>query len=166
MREHVARVLWLTTVWVLLWGSLTPVTVLGGLAVALGVSAVVRMPSVRDPIALRPLALLALGGHLLWDLVASNLDLSWHTVRHGRDTRACVVEVPLLTGSDRVTVAVANALSLSPGTMALEFDHGRRCWYLYALGPRTAEDVERVRRRATALQRRVVAALAPEGVPR
>ena len=32
MREHVARVLWLTTVWVLLWGSLTPVTVLGGLA--------------------------------------------------------------------------------------------------------------------------------------
>ncbi|MGD9526898.1 Na+/H+ antiporter subunit E [Pseudonocardia sp.] len=156
------RIGWLTAVWVLLWGSVTPVTVLGGIAVAAGVTAVARLPRVVDPLAVRPLRLLMLAGHLLCDLVVSSVEVSWHTLRHGPAARACVLEMPLPTGSDRVTVAIANAMSLAPGTMALDFDLDGRRWYLYVLGPRTPADVERARRRALALQQRVVATLDPE----
>lgn len=156
------RIGWLTAVWVLLWGAVTPVTVLGGIAVAAGVTVVVGLPKVTDPVAFRPLALLSLAGQLLWELGVSSAEVAWHTVRYGPATRACVLEMPLPTESDRVTVAIANAMSLSPGTMALDFDRERRTWSLYALGPRTDADVERVRRRAQLLQERVVAALDPE----
>ena len=54
---------------------------------------------------------------------------------------------------------IANALSLSPGAMALQIDqeHGR--WFVYALGPRDGAGVERSRRRTMDMQRRVIAAL-------
>jgi multicomponent Na+:H+ antiporter subunit E len=54
---------------------------------------------------------------------------------------------------------VANALSLSPGAMALQIDHEHRLWHVYALGPRDRAGVERSRRRALDMQRRVIAAL-------
>lgn len=161
MTSMLVRIGWLTVVWVLLWGAVTPVTVLGGIAVAAGVTAVVRLPRVADPLAFRPVALASLAGHLVWDLLVSSTEVTWQTVRHGRAARACVLEMALPTDSDRVTVAIANAMSLAPGTMALDFDLDRRIWYLYALGPRTAADVERTRRRAQVLQDRVVRALDP-----
>jgi multicomponent Na+:H+ antiporter subunit E len=66
---------------------------------------------------------------------------------------------PVLTSSQRVVTVMANALSLAPGAMALEIDHERGVWYVYALGPRDAAAVERARRRVLDLQRRVLAAL-------
>jgi multicomponent Na+:H+ antiporter subunit E len=35
-----------------------------------------------------------------------------------------------------VVTVVANALSLSPGAMALQIDHAHGLWFVYALGPR------------------------------
>jgi multicomponent Na+:H+ antiporter subunit E len=67
--------------------------------------------------------------------------------------------VPLISSSDRVVTVMANALSLSPGTMALQIDHDHDIWYVYALGPRDRAGVERARRRVVDMQRRVLAAL-------
>jgi multicomponent Na+:H+ antiporter subunit E len=67
--------------------------------------------------------------------------------------------VPLLTGSDRVSAAVANATSLAPGTFVLQIDRRGGVCYVYALGVRGTADAQRVRRQVLALQRRVIAAL-------
>jgi multicomponent Na+:H+ antiporter subunit E len=58
-----------------------------------------------------------------------------------------------------VVTVMANALSLSPGTMALQIDHDHDVWYVYALGPRDRAAVELARRRVLDMQRRVLAAL-------
>lgn len=156
---RIAHLVWLTAVWVLLWGAVNPRTVLGGVAVAVLVTATFPLPPMAGRLAVRPLRLLWLAGYLAVELVVSGVQISWETLRHGRRATAGIVEVPLLTGSDQVIAAVANAVSLAPGQFVLQLDCRRRVCYVYALGVRGPADVARVRRQVLALQRRVVAAL-------
>jgi multicomponent Na+:H+ antiporter subunit E len=160
-REWVRRlpgIAWLTLVWVLLWGTFSALSLVGGLLVGVLVTALFRMPLARDRLPLRPLPLLGLVCFLAYDLAVSGAQVSWQTLRRGPGARGAIVAVPLLSGSDRVVTIMANALSLSPGTMTLQIDHEHELWYVYALGPRDRAAVERVRRQALDLQRRVLAA--------
>lgn len=152
-----ARVLWLVVVWVLLWGTFTPLTVVGGVAVALVVTAVSRQAPATERLPLRPLRLLGLVGYLCFDLVVSGAEVSWQVLRRGPDARGAIVAVPLLSASRRVAALMASALSLAPGAMALEIDHARGVWYVYALGPRDEAGVEQAWLRTMDVQRRVLA---------
>jgi multicomponent Na+:H+ antiporter subunit E len=116
------------------------------------------MPPLPDRLSVRPLRLLGLAAFLLYDLAASSVEVTWQILRHGRDARGAIVAVPLLTASDRVITIMANALSLSPGAMALQIDQAHRVWYVYALGPRDRAGAERARMRTLDMQRRVLAA--------
>ena len=159
VRARVPVVAWLTLVWVLLWGSFTPLTIVGGALVGTAVVTLFRLPHVPDRLPVRPLQLARLVGYLGYDLVVCAVDVSWQTVRYGRRARSAIVAVPLLSSSDRVVAFVANALSLSPGTMALLIDYQHELFYVYALGPRDRAGAERARLSALRLQRRVLAAL-------
>lgn len=153
----VSSVVWLTLVWVLLWGTFTPLTVVGGVVVAVLVLAVARQSPSADRLPVRPLRLLALVGYLVHDLLASGAEVSWQVLRHGPDACGAIISVPLLTSSERVVTLMASALSLAPGAMALEIDRDAGVWYVYALGPRDAADVERTWLRTMDMQRRVLA---------
>jgi multicomponent Na+:H+ antiporter subunit E len=159
MINRLPSVLWLTCVWVLLWGTFTPASIVGGVLVGVLVTALFRLPAAPDRLPVRPLRLLGLVLFLLWDLVVSGAEVSWQVLRHGPRARGAIMAVPLISSSDRVVTVMANALSLSPGTMALQIDHDHDVWYVYALGPRDRTGVERARRRVLDMQRRVLAAL-------
>lgn len=159
LRARLPSVVLLTLVWVLLWGTFTPASLVGGVVVAALVTALFRLPLSRERLPLRPWPLLGLLGYLVYDLVVSGVEVSWQVLRHGPRTRAAIMAVPLLSSSDRVVTVMANALALSPGTMALQIDHDHDVWYVYALGPRDRAGVERARRRVLDMQRRVLAAL-------
>jgi multicomponent Na+:H+ antiporter subunit E len=159
IRARLPSLIWLTLVWVLLWGTFTAASVVGGVVVALLVTALFRLPPSPERLPSRPLRLLGLLGYVSYDLFVSTVEVSWHVVRYGPRARAAVIAVPLLSASDRVVTVMANALSLSPGTMALQIDHDHDVWYVYVLGPRDRAGVERARRRALDMQRRVLAAL-------
>jgi multicomponent Na+:H+ antiporter subunit E len=162
------RVVWLTVVWVLLWGTFTPLTVIGGVLVALLVLTVLPLPPSARRLPFRPVPLLGLLGYLVYDLVVSTVEVSWQTLRYGPAARGAILETPLHTTSDRVVTLMANALTLSPGTTALEIDLERGVWFVYVLGPRDAAGVDRARARVLDMQRRVRAAFdtSPEGVVR
>ena len=159
VRPRVLEICWLTLVWVLLWGTFTPLSIVGGVVVALAVIGAFRFPPAAPHLPVRPLRLLGLGGYLVYDMVVSGAGVSWQTLRYGRAARGAVFAVPLLSRSDRVVTVIANALSLSPGAMALQIDHQHGLWFVYALGPRDEAGVERTRRRTMDMQRRVIAAL-------
>jgi multicomponent Na+:H+ antiporter subunit E len=158
LRARLPRAAWLTLVWVLLWGTFTPQSVLGGVVVALLVTAMFPMPRLFDRLSVRPLRVLGLAAFLLYDLVASSVEVAWQILRHGPDARGAIVAVPLLTTSGRVVTIMANALTLSPGAMALQIDQVQRVWYVYALGPRDGAGAERAWSRTMDIQRRVLAA--------
>jgi multicomponent Na+:H+ antiporter subunit E len=159
VRARLPAVVWLTLVWVLLWGTFTPLSIVGGVLVAVLVTALFRMPPLPDRLPVRPFPLLGLGAFLLYDLVVSGVEVSWQILRHGPRAHGAIVAVPLLSASDRVVTVMANALSLSPGAMVLQIDHERETWYIYALGPRDRNGAERTRMRTMDIQRRVLAAL-------
>ena len=159
LRPRALEIVWLTLVWVLLWGTFTPLSIVGGLVVAIGVLAAFRFPAPGPYLPVRPLRLLGLAAYLAYDTVVSGAGVSWRTLRFGRAARGAVIAVPLLTDSDRVVTVVANALTLSPGAMVLQVDHEHRLWFVYALGPRDRAGVEQARRRTLDMQRRVIAAL-------
>jgi multicomponent Na+:H+ antiporter subunit E len=159
MRARLPSVVWLTIVWVLLWGTFTPASIVGGVLVALLVTALFRLPLSSERLPVRPVRLLGLLAYLAYDLVVSGAEVSWQALRYGPGARAAIIEVPLLSTSDRVVTVMANALALTPGSMALQIDPDHDVWYVYSLGPRDHGGVQRARRRTLDIQRRVLAAL-------
>lgn len=159
VRARLPQLVWLTAVWVLLWGTFSVQSILGGALVAVLVTAGFPLPLIGERLPVRPVRLLRLAGYLAYDLVVSGVKISWETLRYGPRTTAGIVAVPLRTGSVLVTAAVADAVSLAPGTFVLQIDRPGGVCYVYALGVRRPGDAERVRREVLALQRRVTAAL-------
>lgn len=159
LRARAPGVIVLTVVWVLLWGSFSTLSVVGGVAVAVALQAVIRMPVIPERLPLRPLRVAALVGFLARDVVVSSVGVAWQTLRYGPRACGTVVGVPLLTPSARVVTVLADAISLTPGSMVLQIDQGSGVMYVYALGPRDRAAAERIRRQAMDVQCRVLAAL-------
>ncbi|SDF38006.1 Na+/H+ antiporter subunit E [Pseudonocardia oroxyli] len=157
------QILWLTVVWVLLWGYVTPTIVVGGLVVALLVTVLFPLP-VLNRLPFRPWPLLRLGAFLVADLFRSGWDVAVETLRYGPKSRAGIVAVPLLTDSERVITLIAGAAALTPGSFVLQIDRAGCVLYVYALGLRSAADAEQTRAHMRRLQERVVSAVGVDGV--
>lgn len=159
VRRHPFILLWLTVVWVGLWGSLTAANVLGGLAVAavlLALLPLAQAPSqgwVRWPALLRYLVFFAL------ELVRASLIVVWQVLRPGGELRQAVIAVDAMGASDRLLTVVANSISLTPGTLTLEVDRERSILYVHVLDVGGPEGVERARRSIEHLERLAILAL-------
>lgn len=163
LTRHLTLVAWLTLVWVGLWGSVTAANVLGGLAV--GVAVVVLLPLTSLPAQgdVRPLALLRFVGFFAVDLVLANLRVMGQVLRPRVALRRAVIAVPVRGASDRLLTLLANAISLTPGTLTLEVDRPRSTLYVHVLdigeGPQA---VERVRTSILRIERLAILAFGPE----
>lgn len=159
VRRRIPQVLALALVWVLLWGSVSPAAIVGGLLVGAAVTAIFPLPLMPERLPFRPWKLLRLLGFLASDLVVSGVRVSMVTLRHGPRARSGIVGLPLCTGSDRTATTIVAACALSPGSFTLQIDRARHRWYVYALGLHRPGAVERVRRDMMRLQMRVIDAV-------
>ncbi|ANY08166.1 Na+/H+ antiporter subunit E [Pseudonocardia sp. HH130630-07] len=165
--RRVPQVLALALVWVLLWGSLKPVAIIGGLLIGLLVTVLFPLPLLPERLPVRPLKLVRLVGFLIVDLVVSGVRVSMITLVHGRKARSGIVGLPLCATADRTVTMIVATCALSPGSFTLQIDRRRGRWYVYALGLHRADAVERLRRDMMNLQLRVIDALgSPEDVRR
>jgi len=153
-------VLWLTVVWVGLWGSLSVANVLGGLAVALVLVALLPLPEVPGRAVVAPLALLRFVAHFAVQLVTASLQVAVLTLRPRLALRSAVVAVPVRGASDGLLTLLANAISLTPGTITVEVDRATSTLFVHALdvgdGP---AGVDRVRDDVRTLERLAVRAV-------
>ncbi|WP_062204037.1 Na+/H+ antiporter subunit E [Streptomyces sp. NBRC 109706] len=147
--------LWLWALWLLLWGGVRPIPLVGGLLVALGVLALFGLPEVNRPALRRPLRLLGLIGHLLGELVTSSVVVAWQAVARGPNVSTGVVEVPLRTDSELLIASTALLSLTVPGSLVLEIDRERRLLYIHALPLRSPHDVERRREEVVQAERRL-----------
>ena len=152
--------LWLTFVWVFLWGSVTVANVLGGLVVAALLLLVLPLPEQSERGGVRPLALLRFAVVFVWELVKASVTVVVQVLRPRGALQQAVIAVPVEGSSDRLLTLVANAVSLTPGTLALEVDRPRSVLYVHVLNVQGGEDeVEAVRASIVKLQRLAVRAL-------
>lgn len=157
-------VLWLTLVWVVLWGSWTALSVVSGVLVAVLASAVFPLPPLHVHVRVRPVAVLVLVGRFVRDVVVASVQVAATTLRPPRDLRNAIVKVPLRTESDLVLTATALMVSLVPGSVVVEAHRPTHTLYLHVLRARGDADVERARQTAWDQEERILEAFGVERV--
>ncbi|HRW36375.1 MAG: Na+/H+ antiporter subunit E [Acidimicrobiales bacterium] len=153
-----AIALWLVVMWVLLWGDLTLPNVLSGTVIAIAL--VVAFPpddTNDDPVVVRPIKALGFLLWFLWALVLTNVAVAKEVLAPASrsDIHPAVVAVPLRTTSGRLATLVANAITLTPGTLTIDARGRPAVLFVHVL---SFESVEATRAEVADLERRIVEA--------
>lgn len=151
-------VVWLTLVWWVLWGSYSALSLVGGVLVAVAACLVFPLPPLRMRVRLHPVGLAVLGGRFAVDVVVASLQVARTVLLPPDPLRNALVEVRLRTESDLVLTAVAELVSLVPGTVVVEAHRGSHTLFLHAIAT-DRDGVEAVREMVWAQEQRVLAGL-------
>jgi multicomponent Na+:H+ antiporter subunit E len=153
----IPRSLALLVLWIALWGELSVANVLTGIAVVALVSWMFAERT-HATYQVRPLNAIRLVVFVAWGLVTSSARVVWAVLFPTPErTITSVQKVRLERGSVFVGAIVANAITLTPGTMTLELDAETLELQVHVLGTVEPEqfhaDVLDLERRVTAAVR-------------
>jgi multicomponent Na+:H+ antiporter subunit E len=157
--RHGVLLLWLTVVWLGLWGNLSAANLLAGLAVGAALLLLLPLPEQASQGGIRPLALLRFLLFFANELVKASLQVVVQVLHPRRELQQAVLAVPVTGASDRLLTVVANAISLTPGTLTLEVDRERATLYVHALDVGGPGGVDAVRDDILRLERLAILAL-------
>lgn len=152
---------WLSIVWAALWGDFDLANLLAGAFVS---AAIVAMFPIEQPFTphARPIATARLLAVFVWRLIAASAVVAWEILTPSSRINEGIVAVPVRGMSDLLRMIVANAISLTPGTLTLEVDRDGEMLYVHVLHLR---DIESVRREIGELAVLVVKAFgSPEAI--
>jgi len=149
---------WLVALWMLLWGQFTVLSALTGVAVALFVSRVFRLPPVELSGRVNLWWGLVFVLEFIVALVRGSLTVAWQILTPGTPGTA-VIGVPLVTDDDLIMTHVAVTASLIPGSLIVDIDRDRRILYLHVLGVDDTASIERQRRAVQHWEERIVRAV-------
>jgi len=149
--------LWLLGVWLLLWGSVSPLAIVSGLFIAFGLLWATPQPAVEIGLRFRPLAVVSLLFLVTLDLVVSSCRVTWHVVTP-RLPESAVFDVPLRVRGGLMITLVAIAVTAVPGSTVVDArpDDGVLEIHLFDASSPDAE--ENIRRDVRLLERRITAA--------
>jgi multicomponent Na+:H+ antiporter subunit E len=119
----VALTIWFVVLWLMLWADVNLANILSGVALGATIALMTRRasPAVEDStVRVSPIALVHFVGHVLWQLVKSNVALAWEIVTPTNTIETGTVDVPLRSSSPIITMAVSNVVTLTPGTVTLD----------------------------------------------
>ncbi|MFC9787481.1 Na+/H+ antiporter subunit E [Rhodococcus sp. NPDC127528] len=159
-RERVVRVgvlIWLTVVWVLLWGNISVANVLGGLVVGALIMVLLPLPRVPVEGRIHPWSIVKLVGLCIVYAAQSSAQVAWLAVRPGPPPVTGVLRVRLAIKSDLVLTLCVDVLNLIPGTMVLEVDQVKRMVYVHVLDVGTDRAVDQFYRTVRRLERLFIA---------
>ena len=162
VHRHPVLLLWLTAVWVGLWGSATAANLAGGVAAAVVLLLILPLPETSPTGRVRLFGLARYAVFFLGELVKASLGVVVQVLHPRRELRQAVVTVDAAGASDRLITMIANSISLTPGTLSLHVDRERSLIYVHALDVGGAGGVEGARR---SLERLVRLAVQAAGTP-
>jgi multicomponent Na+:H+ antiporter subunit E len=134
---------YLVLVWMTLWGDLSWANLLSGLLVGGALMALFPSAGPGPVGAFRPLAALRFAVYFLYKLAESSVVVAWEIITPKQRINEGIVEVPVTGASDAVVTLVANATSLTPGTLTLEVRRDPPAIYVHVLHLRSIEETRR-----------------------
>ncbi len=155
-------VLWLTVVWVLLWGHLTVANVLAGFLIGVGLVTIAPMPKAGfDGRPWLP-GIVVLVVRFVIDIVMASVQVARAALAFGRTPHGAVIRVRLRSHSDLLLTVTAQLCSLVPGSIIVEAHRLTGTLYVHVFDPTGPDGIEGERRRVLAIERRVLYALATD----
>lgn len=159
VRVSVATVVWITFIWVLLWGRLSPGNVAAGVIVGLLIQTFLPLPRVGYHGRVRPRWV----GHLLFrfvvDLVVASFQVAFLALDPRHIPHAAVVGVQMRSDSDLYLAIIGEIASLVPGSVVVEALRRNGMVYVHVLDLEAAGGVDGVRRNVLAIEERVLRAM-------
>lgn len=155
---HWKMILLLAAVWVLLWGELSPILVIGGLLLGLVVTVVFPLPPLQFHGRIHPVGLGMLIFRLLSDLVLASWSVTRLALRFGYTPRNGVVKVQLRTIDDFYLTVTAELVTLVPGSIALEARRLEGVLYLHVMDVKGPKDLDAARKDVLDAEARVIRA--------
>ncbi|HVL50970.1 MAG TPA: Na+/H+ antiporter subunit E [Actinomycetota bacterium] len=143
MRLFAGRAAWLLAVWLFLWEEVSFGNVLTGLAVATAVLLLFPPRRAERRGRFRPVAALKFLVYFHYKLVQASGIVAWEIVTPRNRINEGVVAVRIRHFSDALTTLLANAISLTPGTLTIEVDRDATTLYVHVLHLKGVEDVRR-----------------------
>lgn len=142
MRERLLSLVWMTSVWVALWGDISVANALGGLLVGSVILVLVPPHSLGSDLTLRPFAALHLVLYFFWELIVASAIVAWGVVTPINRLNQAVVAVPLRTESRVLAALIGNMISLTPGTLTLEVLGSPPVLYIHVLHLRNDDQIQ------------------------
>lgn len=161
-RLQIGPLLVLTLVWVLLWGKVSAMTVVGGLFIGALVLLLFPLPPVSLGLRIRPWPLFVLFMRFNVDLVRASIQVAYAAVAPWEHPQGRLVPVSLRSSDDLFTVITAEMTALVPGTIVVNLQPDERRMLLHVFDCPDDAEVERVRRSVLAQEARVLKALAAD----
>lgn len=162
-RVSLAMIFWLTLIWIAVFASVSWLTVLSGILVAVLVQLVFPMPSQKGLWHIRPFAFLYLLVHFIFDLVKAGLQVT-RVVLTTRQHDDGIVRCDLRSGNAVYMTIVAAMTSMIPGTIVVETDQREKALYLHCLDLEAQGGVQGIKDMTWAQEKRVLYAFAPNKV--
>lgn len=143
LRGRAPFVLFLVMIWVALWRSISPAVLGSGLLVSIVVMLAFPAPAPRPFRTFRPLVAVRFALYFGYKLVQANLVVAWEVITPKNKINEGVVAVPLRDTGDAVVTLIANAISLTPGTLTVEVRRHPTVLYIHVLHLKSVEEVRR-----------------------
>lgn len=136
------RVLAIVAAWLALWSDVSVANVVSGLAVAVVIVGGFDTWR-RGPMRLRPLRAAKFGIWFAYKLVESTWAVSRAVIAPRHRVHTGIISVPLQGCSDAVATLIADAITLTPGTLTLEVRREPLTLFIHALDTRDLESIRR-----------------------
>lgn len=149
MIRWIAATVALVGVWLALWEEVSLANIVTGTILAVLLLTLFRLPPVEDHGTIRPLPAIHFFAYFAWKLMEASAIVAWEVLTPANKIHEGIVAVPIHGASDTLTTAVANAISLTPGTLTIEVDHDPPVLYVHVLH---LHDMEAVRREVQHLE--------------
>lgn len=147
---------WLVVLWTLLWGSLSPLTLLTGLLMAIFVMRVFYLPPVQLSGRFNIVQAVIFICTFVYDVVRGSFQVAWLAIDPRKVPRSAVIAVQLGSRSDLIMLLVSINISLVPGSLVVEADRFRSKLYVHAIDIDSEEDIEKARQTVLTVERRIV----------
>ncbi len=142
----------LVALWMMLWGSVTPLTIITGIVVALTVTRLFYLPPVELSGRFNPFWFLVFVARVFGELVVASFQVALQAFAREAMPHSAIVRIDLRTRSDFILTGTSIAVSIVPGSVVLEVDRANARLYVHALGARSADDVEKTRQHVLSLE--------------
>lgn len=143
----------LIALWCMLWGELSPLSIISGVAIAILVMRLFYLPPVELAGKFHLGYALRYLGYFLWHVAKASFQVAWLAVRPGPTPPVSIIGVKLRTKSDFILTTAGLTISLIPGSFVADIDRFESVLYLHVLNTPSQREIAAMRREVLRIER-------------